>query len=74
MSHFVLNAPRLVFKNPNSAAIQRWKKSDNVFSRLDAIPACDKHTERQTENREWINIPGSEEIKKESIAFRLSIP
>ena len=35
-------------KIKNGVATRWWKKSEDMNSRLDRIPACDRHTDRQT--------------------------
>ena len=38
-------------KHQNAVATQRWKKFENMFSRFDRIPACDRRTARRTDGR-----------------------
>jgi len=42
---------RLVWKNENGGATRQWKIFADICNRSDTIPACDKKTDRQTDEQ-----------------------
>jgi len=41
----------VVWKKYNGGATRRWKNFENMYNRLDTIPAINRQTDRQTEGR-----------------------